>query len=103
MKKEKRLENIENMENILNELESSLKNLEKSFEKWKRLFPKFKKLMEYYDSKQWKKDYDNVNNGKLKLEWPHWILSEDAIYNFYENRRDLCEEIVKFSNKVLKN
>jgi hypothetical protein len=66
MKKDERLKNIDNMEKIFNELELSLKDMEKSFKKWKRLYPKFKKLVEYYDSEQWKKDYDNVNNGKLK-------------------------------------
>ena len=103
MKKEECLKNINNMEKIFNELELSLKDMEKSFKKWKRLYPKFKKLVEYYDSEQWKKDYDNVNNGKLKPKWPHWILSEDAIYDFYENQRELCEEIVKFTNKILKS
>ena len=66
MKKEERLKNIENMEKIFNKIESSLKNMEKSFKNRKHLYPKFKKLMEYYDSEQWKKDYDDVNNGKLK-------------------------------------
>ncbi len=66
MKREECLKNIENMENIFNELEISLKDMEKSFKNWKCLYPKFKKLMAYYSSKQWKKDYDDVNNGKLK-------------------------------------
>jgi len=101
MKKTERLENIEYMENSFNELEISLKDMEKSFKNWKSLYPKFKKLMEYYNSEQWKMDYDDVNNGKLKPKWPHWVLSEDAIYDFYENQRELCKEILKFSNKVL--
>lgn len=55
--------------------------------------------MDYYGSNQRKKDYDDVNNEKLKPEWPHWILSEDAIYDFYENQRELCDEIVNFQIK----
>ena len=66
MKNEERLENIENMESIFNELNLALKDMEKSFKNWKRLLPKFKKLMEYYESEQWKKDYYDVDNGKLK-------------------------------------
>ena len=68
MKNEERLENIDCMEKIFNELESSLKDMEKSFKNRKHLYPKFKKLMEYYNSEQWKMDYDDVNNGKLKPE-----------------------------------
>lgn len=103
MKKTERLENIENMEKFFNELNPSLKDMEKSFKKRKRLYPKFKKLMGYYGSNQRKKDYDDVNNEKLKPGWPHWILSEDTIYDFCENQRDLCDEIVNFSNKILKS
>ena len=102
MKNEERLENIDCMEKIFNELESSLKDMEKSFNNRKRLYQKFKKLMEYYDGEQWKKDYDDVNIWKLKPKWPHWILSEDAIYDFYENQKELCEEMIKFINKVFK-
>ncbi len=102
MKKKERLKNIENMEKIFNELQTSLKDIKKSLKKWKRLYPKFKNLMKYYDSEQWKKDYDDINNGKLIPKWTHWILSEDEIYDFYEAQRELCEEIIKFSNKVLK-
>ena len=90
------------MEKIFNELELSLKDMEKSFKNWKCLYPKCKKLMEYYDSEQWEKDYDDVNTWKLKPEWPHWILSEDAIYDFYENQKELREEMIKFINKVFK-
>ena len=103
MKKDERLKNIDNMEKIFNELELSLKDVGKSFKKWKHLYPKFKKLVEYYDSEQWKKDYDNVNNGKLKPKWPHWVLGEDTVYDFYENQRKLCEDMIKFTNKVLKS
>jgi len=103
MKKDERLKNIDNMEKIFNELELSLKDMEKSFKKWKRLYPKFKKLIEYYDSEQWKRDYDDVNSGKLKPKWPHWILSEDAIYDYYEKQKELCEVMIKFAEKVLKN
>ena len=103
MEKGERLENIEYMEKIFNELESSLRDMEKSFKDRKHLYPKFKKLMGYYDSEQWKKDYDDVNSGKLKPKWPHWILSEDAIYDFYKKQKELWEEMIKFTNKVLNN
>jgi len=102
MKNSERLENIVNMEKLFNELEASLKVIEKSFKRWKRLYPKFKILMEYYSSKQRKKDYDDVNNGRLKPKWPHWILSEDAIYDFYRQQIRLCEDMMELLSKVLK-
>lgn len=43
-----------------------------------------------------------MNNWKLKPKWPHWILGEDTIYDYFENQRELCEDVVKFINKVFK-
>jgi hypothetical protein len=62
MNKQSRLQNISDMENIYNQLESNLKDMEKSVSKRKKLLPDYKKLMKYYESEQWKKDYDDVNN-----------------------------------------
>ena len=102
MNKQSRLQNINGMEAIFNELESSLKDMKKSVSKWKRLLPKYKKLMAYYESEQWQKDYDDVNTWKLNPEWHHWILSEDTIYDFYQEQRELATEMVKIANKALK-
>lgn len=62
MDKKSRLKNIVDMENSYNKLESSLDDMKKSFSKRKKSLPEFKKLMKYYESEQWKKDYDDVNN-----------------------------------------
>ncbi len=102
MNKQSRLQNISDMENIYNQLESNLKDMKKSVSKWKKLLPEFKKLMKYYESEQWKKDYDDVNNWKLKPQWPHWILAEDTIYDFYQEQKELATEMIKIANKVLK-
>ena len=102
MNKQSRLKNISDMEAIFNELESSLKDMKKSVLNRKKLLPVYKKLMKYYESEQWKKDYDDVNNWKLKPEWHHWILGEDAIYDFYQEYREFTIEIIKIANKVLK-
>ena len=102
MNKQSRLQNISDMEDVFNDLELSLKNMKKSVSKWNKSLPKFKKLMDYYESEQWKKDYDDVNSWNLKPEWHHWILGEDAIYDFYQEQRELATEIIKIANKVLK-
>ncbi len=102
MNKQSRLQNISNMEAIFNELELSLKDMKKSVSKRKKLLPKYKKLMKYYESEQWQKDYDDVNNWNLKPELPHWILSEDAIYDFYQEQKELANETIKIADKVLK-
>lgn len=62
MDNKSRLENIQQMESIFNELQSSLKSLDAAFKAWKKLQPKYKKLIIYYESKQRQKDYDDTNN-----------------------------------------
>ena len=102
MNKQSRLQNISDMEDVFNDLELSLKDMKKSVSKWNKSLPKFKKLMDYYESEQWKKDYDDVNTWKLKPQWPHWILNEDAIYDFYQEQKELTIEIIKLAAKYLK-
>ena len=102
MTKSSRLENIQQMESIFNELQSSLKSLDAAFKAWKKLQPKYKKLINYYESKQRQKDYDDTNSWKLKPIWPHGILSEDVIYDFDSDQREFLTEIKKSISKFLK-
>ena len=102
MNKQSRLQNISDMEAIFNELNSSLKDMKKSVSKRKKLLPEYKKLMKYYWSEQWKKDYNDVNTWKLIPTCAHWILSEDAIYDFYQEQKELVNEISKIADKYLK-
>jgi hypothetical protein len=76
--------------------------MRKSVSKRKKLLPKYKKLMKYYWSEQWKKDYDDVNTWKLIPTCAHWILSEDTIYDFYQEQKELTNEISKIAAKYLK-
>lgn len=100
MNQKSRLENIQQMESIFNELQSSLKSLDIAFKTWKKLQPKYKKLINYYESKQWQKDYDDTNSWKLEPIWPHGILSEDAIYDFDSEQRELFSKINKSSKSI---
>ena len=88
MTKSSRLENIQQMESVFNELQSSLKSLNAAFKAWKKLQPKYKKLINYYESKQRQKDYG--------------ILSEDAIYDFDSEQRNVLSEIKKSISKFFK-
>ena len=102
MNKQSRLKNISDMEAIFNELNSSLKDMEKTVSKRKKLLPEYKKLMKYYESEQWKKDYDDVNNWKLKPQWPHWILGEDTLWNLYQEHKELTNKIREAVSKFTK-
>ncbi|MBQ7073562.1 DUF4298 domain-containing protein [bacterium] len=81
------------MEKIFKEVRDAWINLDITFAQRTLLMPQYQKLIQYYESIQRKKDYNEVNCGKLKLDIPHGILSEDAIYNLDADQRELFSEI----------
>lgn len=65
-----------------------LNNLEKSINELDNIKEDIIELLDYYNGKDWLKDYDDYNNGKIK-DIKAGILSEDAIWNMCEKLQDL--------------
>ena len=49
-------------------------------------------LEEYYTGKNWKKDYEADEAGKLPADLKRGVLSEDGIYDLLERYREMKEE-----------
>lgn len=96
-----RLEQIQEMEEILNQSEVFFKEAEAMLEKWKAFSPEFKKLVDYYYSLQWQEDYDASNRGEVPKEIPHGVLSEDLIYNAMGDQRNLVMAYLKYMVTLL--
>ena len=79
---EKRLNNL-NI--IVNNLDKDLTSLEKSL-------TDYKLLNKYYGSKEWFRDKENFEKGKIK-NLQAGVLSEDAIWNLDENIADLINRM----------
>ena len=77
----KRYENIREMNEILMKVEAVLTKAEEVLEEWKAVQPDYDRLVAYYDSKQWRKDYFDSNDGKIPDEVPQWVLTQDAIFD----------------------
>lgn len=92
---EERLKNIIEKEAILNEVESFFHDFEKILEKYREILPKMENLWAYYESEQWREDYDASNRGEIPRSIPHGVLSEDAVYNTMCNHRRLSIEYIK--------
>ena len=69
-----RYENIREMNEILLKIESILTKAEEVLDEWKAVQPDYDRLVAYYDSKQWRKDYFDSNDGKIPDEVPQWCL-----------------------------
>ena len=61
----------------------------------------FNKLVEYYYSDQFKKDYDDSNEGKIDSSINQGILSEDAIYDLMGDDYYLALRFLDLANNMI--
>ena len=87
-----RYENIREMNEILVKIENILTKAEEVLEEWKVVQPDYDRLVAYYDSKQWRKDYFDSNDGKIPDEIPQWVLTQDAIFDAIGTQLYLADE-----------
>ncbi len=92
---EKRLENITKMENILNRTDGLISEMEKLLEKWEQNQQDFKELMNYYTGEERWKDLEDDRLKVIPQDLPRGVLSEDAVFNTYGNRKDLSIKMIK--------
>lgn len=97
---EKRIAHIEKQEKTLDEFTQVLKDLKRITEKWENLYPDFSDLMAYYSSEQWLKDMEAHNKGELK-NIKCGVLSQDAVYNLYDDQKQLTLAIMQTALKYL--
>lgn len=92
---EKRLENITKMENILNRTDELISEMEKLLEKWEQNQQDFNDLMNYYTSAERDKDLEDDRLQIIPQDLPRGVLSEDAVFDTYGNRKDLSIKMIK--------
>ena len=92
---EKRLENITKMENILNRTDGLIAEMEKILEKWEQNEQDFNELMNYYTGEERWKDLEDDRLNIIPQDLPRGVLSEDAVFNSYGNRKDLLIKMIK--------
>ena len=99
---EERYENIREMNDILIKIEAILTKAEEVLEEWKTVQPDYDGLVAYYDSKQWREDYFDSNDGKIPDEVPQWVLTQDAIFDAIGTQFYLADEFQTLL-KTIKN
>ena len=97
---EERYENIREMNEILIKIETILTKAEEVLREWKAVQPDYDRLVAYYDSKQWRKDYFDSNDGKIPDEVPQWVLTQDAIFDVIGTKFYLADEFQMFLKKI---
>ena len=85
MKNLKQIKRIQNMEKLYDEANIVLNDYKRSLRKYKNIQKNIKVLEEYYD-KQFIKDYEDDEKGKIPDNIKRGVLSQDGLYNlFIEN------------------
>ena len=92
---EKRLQNITKMENILNSTDGLISEMEKLLQKWDHNQQDFNELMIYYNSEERGKDLEDDRLHIIPQDLPRGVLSEDAVFDTYGNRKDLLIKMIK--------
>ena len=81
-----RIERITNMESLFDKSEEVVKRLEAALKD-------FAKLEAYYNSPQWRKDFEADEAGKLPKDLKRGVLSEDGIYDLLSDYQCLKDQI----------
>ncbi len=96
-----RIERVTHYENLMREAEEKLAAFETALAEFARAQKSLKKLDSYLRSKEWMKDFEASESGKLPADLACGVLSEDGIFNLLEKNRELLEEACNISRKPL--
>ena len=88
-----RIERITKMEALFDKSEEVVKRLEAALEEFAKLEHDIAKLEAYYNSPQWRKDFEADEAGKLPKDLKRGVLSEDGIYDLLSDYQCLKDQI----------
>ena len=85
-----RIERIQKMEALFDKSEEVIKRLEAALEDFAELECDIAELEAYY-GKDWRKDFEADEAGKLPKDLKRGVLSEDGLWNLLEDYKRLME------------
>ena len=94
-------ERITKNEELLDSISSTIVETNKALEELKSIKEKIELLNKYYGSKEWFKDKEDLESGKIS-NIKAGVLSEDAVWNMNEELADTIKEmkdIIKLFSK----
>ena len=87
-----RIERITHMETLFDKSEEVVKRLESALEDFAKIENDIAKLKAYYD-KDWRKDFEADEAGKLPQDLKRGVLSEDGLYDLLTDYQCLKDQI----------
>jgi len=92
---------VQKMEKLFDKAKAAESKLRKAAGEYEKLLSDIGKLREYYTGQDWKNDFQADEEGGFPSELKRGVLSEDGIWNFLEDSRELAEELKELSEKMI--
>ena len=97
-----RIERVMAMEKHMNRVIEDFHYLGIGLGRFKTAQRTLRYLDQYYQSEDWKEDFEADEAGKFPPDLPRGVLSEDGIYNLLEQNKDLWERLRTFAEEASK-
>ncbi|MBR4433750.1 MAG: DUF4298 domain-containing protein [Bacteroidaceae bacterium] len=91
-----RVARIQAMEQCLDQASDAMRALKTALRQFDGAQEAIARLEAYYQSRQWKQDFDADEAGRLPADLKRGVLSEDGIWNLLEDvktLRERCREV----------
>ena len=89
------IERIKQMEERFERASKAIKKLSTALNNYAKVQEDLAALGKYYGSKDWKKDFNDDEAGRLPADLKRGVLSEDGIWNLFEDNKELREKLTK--------
>ena len=97
------IERIQYFESLLDRVSPVLANLEEALDAFDGIQEDVQELSGYYESDEWREDFEADEAGRLPLELKRGVLSEDGIYDVLSNHYALTVRLLDTVSTILKN
>ena len=97
------IERIQYFESLLDKVAPVLENLEEALDAFGGIQEDVKELSAYYESDEWRDDFEADDAGKLPKDLKRGVLSEDGIYDVLSGHYALTVRLLDTVSSILKN
>ena len=97
------IERIQHFETLLDRIAPVLENLEGALDVFDGIQEDVKELSAYYESDEWRDDFEADEAGKLPKDLKRGVLSEDGIYDVLSAHYALTVRLLDTVSTILKN
>ena len=97
------IERILHFESLLDRVAPVLKNLGEALDAFEAVQEDVKELSAYYESDEWRDDFETDEAGKLPTDLKRGVLSEDGLYDVLSDHYTLTIRLLDTVSSILKN